>query len=147
MTELISSALNFMRLSFDQSLAKLGQSAFHRRIITAVTNLNDQAPDEAGISGDIEDRRGPGHCGEPVTQGLQLILIKGHGRPHLHRKTPVAAVPGGACLTGDDRKQVEPFVPVQDTEEPKNRLRRSILKELGENPVLVGRRNTCEARR
>ncbi len=98
MTELISSALNFMHLSFDQSLAKLCESVFHRRVITVVTDLDDQSPDQIRVSRDQEDRRGAGHGGEPVTECLQLIFVKGHGRPHLHRNPLVAAVPDRRVL-------------------------------------------------
>src|SRR5208282_665271 len=76
MTELISSALNFMRLSFDQSLAKLEEAALDRGIITDVADLDDQSPDQACVRGDIQDRRRAGQPGEPIAKRIQLVLIE-----------------------------------------------------------------------
>src|SRR5271154_1224339 len=63
-TELISSALNFMRLSFDQSFAKLGKSVLHRRVVTEVTHLDHQTADQFGVGRDVQNRRAAGEAGE-----------------------------------------------------------------------------------
>src|SRR3954454_22279261 len=49
MTELISSALNFMRLSLDQAMAELLEPAAHRGVVYVVADLDDQPPEQGGI--------------------------------------------------------------------------------------------------
>src|SRR3954452_15982601 len=76
MTELISSALNFMRLPFDQSMAKLCESVLHRRIIKVVANLDDQAADQAGIGRRVHDRSPVDQASQPVLEGSQLRFVE-----------------------------------------------------------------------
>src|SRR3954464_13804187 len=49
MTEVISSALNFMRRPFDQSLAKLFESSADRGVVDVVADLDDHPPDQRGV--------------------------------------------------------------------------------------------------
>src|SRR5213082_1307990 len=95
MTELISSALNFMGLPFDQSLAKLGESVLHRRIVKMIADLDDQAPDQAGIGRDRHDRRAVDQAGEPLLEGIQLRLVERDCRADLDRNPTVPPVPEG----------------------------------------------------
>ncbi len=69
MTELISSALNFMRLSFDQSLAKLCEPALGRRVVTDVADLDHQAGDQIRVGRNIEDGCAAGHAGQSRRAG------------------------------------------------------------------------------
>src|SRR3954468_1586617 len=66
MTEVISSALNFMRLPFDQSLAELFESVSDRGVVHVVADLDDQPPDQRGVDLEPDDGRGAEHPGEPV---------------------------------------------------------------------------------
>src|SRR4051794_3212644 len=56
MTEVISSALNFMRLPFDQSVAELFQTVADRRVVDVVADLDDQPPDQGGVDLEAEHR-------------------------------------------------------------------------------------------
>src|SRR3974377_1804882 len=52
-TELISSALNFMRLPFDQPLAKLFKTVLFGSVTDLIPNLDNQPTDERGIGRDL----------------------------------------------------------------------------------------------
>src|SRR6187200_1182753 len=75
-TELISSALNFMRLSFDQSLAKLFESVADGGVDDLVADLDDQPADQGRVAGAVHARGGAGHLGGPATLGLFLPLVE-----------------------------------------------------------------------
>ena len=66
-----------MRLSFDQSLAKLCESALRRRIITEVTDLDDQAGDQVRVDRDLEDRVGSGQLRKPVASACNWFSSSG----------------------------------------------------------------------
>ena len=105
MTELISSALNFMRLSFDQSLTKLCEPALRRRVVTEVADLDHQAGDQIRVGRNFQDRRRPGQLGEPGAKGLQLALVQRKRRANLDGNPRMALVPDGAGRLSD-RAQV-----------------------------------------
>src|SRR3954454_458092 len=56
MTEVISSALNFMRLPFDQALSELFQAVADRGVIDVVADLHDQAADQGRVDFEFQDR-------------------------------------------------------------------------------------------
>src|SRR5215217_7930567 len=72
-TEAISSALNFMRLPFHQSLAKLFEPVADRGVEDVVADLDDQAADQAGVDLVVHDRRGGEHPGEAVAERDPLL--------------------------------------------------------------------------
>src|SRR5262245_2497495 len=72
MTELISSALNFMRLPFDQSMAELLEPAAHRGVIDLVADLDDETADQGGVDHVGRQGRRGEHAGEPLAQRLPL---------------------------------------------------------------------------
>src|SRR3954453_20141444 len=76
MTEVISSALNFMRLPFDQSLAELFQSVADRGIVEVVADLDDQAADQAGVDHVPDHGGGAQHRGEPVAERGPLAVVE-----------------------------------------------------------------------
>ena len=123
-TELISSALNFMRLSFDQSLAKLCESVLHRRVVTVVTDLDDQAPDQIRVGRDARGSacRRPG--GEPVAEGLQLALVERDGRANREpgsrrlRRSQIARASRATTA-----EQAQPLVAIEDAQEPEDQAR------------------------
>src|SRR2546430_2054688 len=69
-TEVISSALNFMRLPFDQSLAELFESVSDRGVVDVVADLDDQPPDQGGVDHEPDHGRGAEHA-------LDLALLLG----------------------------------------------------------------------
>src|SRR5689334_76681 len=75
-TELISSALNFMRLSFDQSLAKLFETVADGGVDDLIADLDDKSTDQGLVGGDVHDGRGAGHLGQAPAEGLLLALIE-----------------------------------------------------------------------
>src|SRR5512142_1382924 len=68
MTEVISSALNFMRLPFDQAMAKLFQTVPHRGVVDVVADLDDQPPDQGRVHHDVQDRGRGEHRAEPIAE-------------------------------------------------------------------------------
>ena len=106
MTELISSALNFMRLSFDQSLAKLCEPVFHRRVIKVVADLDDQAADQCGS---VEICRIGVAPVMPASAGggLFLAFIERNRRADVDRNPVVPLVPDLPGLAGQ-RGQTAP---------------------------------------
>src|SRR5689334_7849898 len=49
MTEVISSALNFMSLSFDQAPSELFEAVAQRGVVHLVADLDDQPAEQAGV--------------------------------------------------------------------------------------------------
>src|SRR5215218_7514251 len=76
MTEVISSALNFIRLSFDQSLAKLFQPVSDRGVVDVVADLDDQAPDQGGVDQVPDDGLGGEHPLEPLAERGRLAVVE-----------------------------------------------------------------------
>src|SRR3954452_245214 len=79
-TEVISSALNFMRLPFDQSLAELFESIADRGVVDVVADLDDEAPDQGGVDHQTDHGRGAKHPGEPVAERRLLGVVERDGR-------------------------------------------------------------------
>src|SRR5258708_40145734 len=53
-TEVISSALNFMALSFDEAVAELLEPRPDRGVIDVVADLDDQPSDQRGVDRELE---------------------------------------------------------------------------------------------
>src|SRR5262245_60239109 len=121
MTEVISSALNFMRLSFDQSLAKLFESVADRGVVDVVADLDDQPPDQGRVDDEPDDGRGAEHLREPLGERGLLGIVERDGR--LDDDLPAVPAPvRELARRADDRgKGCEPAVTVQDPEEADNR--------------------------
>src|SRR5271157_4707750 len=68
-TELISSALNFMRLPFDQSLAKLFETVLYGGVTHLISNLDDQAADQRRIGRDLHHGSGGNHPAYLLAEG------------------------------------------------------------------------------
>src|SRR5579883_616453 len=135
-TELISSALNFMRLSFDQALAKLGESVLHRRIVKLIADLDDQAPNQVGIGRDRDDGRAVDQAGQPLLEGIQPGRVERDRRADPDRNPPVPPVPEGPGFPQDRPQDLEPAVAVEDSEEPQHQPGGTALEDLAEHPIL-----------
>src|SRR3954451_6692487 len=68
MTEVISSALNFMGLSLDEAAAELFQAGADRRVVDVVADLDDQAADQRRVDFQGDDGRGLDHRGQAVAE-------------------------------------------------------------------------------
>src|SRR4051794_35840513 len=79
MTEVISSALNFMRLPFDQSLAELFESVSDRGVVQIVADLDDQPPDQGRVDRVPDDGRGADHPRQPLAERGPLPLVERDG--------------------------------------------------------------------
>src|SRR3954469_19868061 len=63
-TEVISSALNFMGLSFDESAADRLEAGADRGVVEIVTDLDDQATDQRRVDLQCDHGRGVDHRGQ-----------------------------------------------------------------------------------
>ena len=79
MTEVISSALNFMRLPFDQSLSELFQAVADRGVVDVVADLDDQAADQGRV--DLEREDGVPPTVRPAARGGRRPGRRSAGRP------------------------------------------------------------------
>src|SRR3954451_3213676 len=137
MTEVISSALNFMGLPFDQSSAELFEVAADRGVVDVVADLDDQAADERRVDLVTDDRGGAAdQAGQAAAQRLALALVERDGRPYGHRHAVLAAVPEGPGLPGDRRQEPQAAVTVQDLEEPRHHRGHPTLEGLGHDALL-----------
>src|SRR3954453_19650525 len=130
MTEVISSALNFMRLPFDQSLAELFESVPDRGVVDVVADLDAQPADQAGVDLEPDDGCRGEHPGEAVAQGALLPLVEGDRRPDEDRPAVLPAVPDRPGLAGDRAQQAEPAVAVEHAEEAGDDRQGSPLEDL-----------------
>src|SRR5215470_13766976 len=73
-TELISSALNLMRLPFDQAMAYQCETALHRRVVHLIADLDDQAADQRRIGGQAQDGGAGDQPLQAVAEGLDLVV-------------------------------------------------------------------------
>src|ERR1017187_1616739 len=142
MTELISSALNFMRLSFDQSLAKLCEPALRRRVVTEVTYLDHQAGDQIRVGRNLQERRRPGQPGKPFAQRLQLALVQRERRANLDGDSSIAPVPDGASLPGHDTDGTKSLVTIEDPQEPQDQATSAALEKVDQDAVFLGSRDS-----
>src|SRR6478752_500308 len=88
-TEVISSALNFMGLSFDESAADRLQAGADRGVVDLVSDLDDQAPDQRRVDLQGDHGRGVDHRGQPVAERGLLPLVERDGRADRHRLSVV----------------------------------------------------------
>src|SRR4051794_11124033 len=136
-TELISSALNFMRLPFDQSMAELLESAAHRGVVYVVADLDDQPPDQGGIDLERQQGRRSEHAAEPVAERFTLRIVERDGRADEDRAAVLLAVPERPRLAGDRGDQPQPTMPVEHPEEPDDHRQGPVLERGGQDPVLL----------
>ena len=124
-TELISSALNFMRLSFDQSLAKLCEPAPHRGVVDVVADLDDQARRSArgrsrragsGVPPIIAASRSRRACNWSSSSGTAERTVD---RDRRLRRSQIAR-----ASRGDRRRAGRAAVAVEHAEEPHDQARR-----------------------
>src|SRR5205809_172707 len=66
MTEVISSALNFMGLSFDESAADRLEAGADRGVVHIITDLDDQPADQRRVNLQGDHGRGVDHRGQAV---------------------------------------------------------------------------------
>src|SRR3954452_2889476 len=99
-TELISSALNFMRLPFDQSLADLFETILYGSIADLVADLDDQAADQRGIGRDFHHGGRGDHPAHPLAEGGLLVGFERDRRSDVDRDTLVSPIPDLAGLAG-----------------------------------------------
>ena len=130
-----------MRLPFDQSMAKLCESALDRRIVKVVTNLDDQTPDQAGVGQHIQDRGAVDQGCEPVAEGLQLPVVERDGRADADRDPAVATVPDGLGLATDRPQQAEPVMTIEHAEEAKDQAAGPTVEDLEQDAVPLGPRH------
>src|SRR5262245_52323746 len=141
MTEVISSALNFMRLPFDQSLAELFESVAEGGVVDVVTDLDDQAPDQAGIDLEPDDRRGAERTGEPVAQGGLLVVVQRRGRADRDRPAVLATVVELPRRPRDRPERAQAPVAVQDAEESDDDRQGPPFEDVQEDALLLRRRD------
>src|SRR4051812_9974415 len=106
-----------MRLPFDQSLAELFELVADRGIVDVVADLDDKAPDQAGVNLEVNDRCGAEHFRQAVAKRVLLSVVERTGRPDDHRLAVLAFVPERPGSPGDRVDRTEPAVTVEHAEE------------------------------
>src|SRR3954463_8754954 len=117
MTEVISSALNFMRLPFQQAMTEFFEVVADRGVVDVVARLDDHAPDQRRVDLKGQDRGRAEESSQPIAERVLLRLVERDGRADGDGPAVLAAVPefpADACDRGD---QVQPAMPVEDAEE------------------------------
>src|SRR5262249_26886373 len=116
-TETISSALNLMTATLHQLFAEHVEPGAHRTVEQPVAHAQDEAAEDAGIDGHVQQRLQFKGSAQVVHQALLLVLGKRHGRAHLDAKTAVTAVVQQDHFPDDGPQQGQTFVFVQDQQE------------------------------
>src|SRR5207302_8859563 len=81
-TETISSALNLMATSRENVVADVVELGPHRGVVHHVADADDQAAEQLGIDGGLQDGVHVEVVPQPFLQPLPLVVGQGHGRPH-----------------------------------------------------------------
>src|SRR4051794_24319403 len=139
MTEVISSALNFMRLPFHQAMTEFFEMVADRAIVDVVARLDDHASDQGRVDLDGQHRGPAEESCQPVAERVLLPFVERDGRADRDRPAVLAAVPylpADACDRGDE---VQAAMPVEDAEEAEDRRPGSPFERLGEDAVLLRR--------
>src|SRR5450755_3254152 len=94
MTEVISSALNFMRLSFGESFPELSEAVADRGVVDVVADLDDEPADQRRV--ELEPQHGgpAERPGERLAERVRLGVAERHGGPDGDRLAALPRVPG-----------------------------------------------------
>src|SRR4051794_20045052 len=133
MTEVVSSALNFMRLPFQQAMTEFFEMVADRAVVDVVARLDDHASDQRRVDLEGQHRGPPEESSQLVSERVELRLVERDGRANRDRPAilpTVPCLPGDAC---DGGEQVQPSVPVEDAEEAEDRRQGSPFERLGED--------------
>src|SRR4051794_11159339 len=137
MTEVISSALNFMRLSFSESLPELSEAVADRGVVDVVADLDDEPADERRV--DLEPQHGgpAERPGEGLAQRVGLGVAERYGGPDGDWLAILPRVPGRPGGPADRPEQAEPAVTVQHAEKVHDRRQGTAVERPDQHPVLL----------